>query len=59
MRTSHFRGRLKSKVQPHVKNMYGFVGTDKPKDIQSNINLVNELKYEFNFIYKVCFLFFL
>jgi hypothetical protein len=55
-RGSHFRGQMKSKVQPLVKSLYGFtaLGT-KPKSINNNIRLARELKDKFSFVYAVSF----
>jgi hypothetical protein len=55
LQTSHFRGRLKSKVQPHIQNAYGFVVPDTPKTLQDNITLVNVLKDNYHFTYRVRF----
>jgi hypothetical protein len=54
-RSSHFRGRIKTKVQPLVKSMYGFSAFDKPRSIDHNIRLARELKDKFSFVYAVCF----
>jgi hypothetical protein len=54
-RSSHFRGRIKTKVQPLVKSMYGFSTFGKPRSIDHNIRLAWELKDKFSFVYAVCF----
>ena len=56
-RSSHFRGRIKTKVQPLVKAMYGFIANSKEKEY--NKALAGELKDGYNFIYAVgCLSFF-
>ena len=52
-RSSHFRGRVKTKVQPLVKTMYGFAGNSKSTSIDYNIKLARELKNAFGFVYAV------
>jgi hypothetical protein len=54
-RSSHFRGRVKSKVQPHIKNMYGFCSVSKPRAVENNVRLVRKLKEKFTFVYAVRF----
>jgi Domain of unknown function (DUF6532) len=52
-RGSHFRGRIKTKIRPHVKTMYGFSSSGKPSAIEKNVKLARELKKEFAFYYAV------
>jgi len=52
-RGSHFRGRIKTKVQPLVKSMYGFAAVSKPKAVDHNVKLARALKDKFGFIYAV------
>ncbi|KAH9972696.1 hypothetical protein BJV77DRAFT_1131087 [Russula vinacea] len=50
-RSSHLRGRVKSKIQPHIKNLYGFHPVSRPRAVEHNIRLARKLKEKFTFLY--------
>jgi Domain of unknown function (DUF6532) len=56
IRSSHFRGRVKTKVEPLVKTMYAFIPNSKQRNGNANYNieLARELKDKFGFVYAVC-----
>lgn len=58
-RSSHLRGRVKSKIQPHIKNLYGFHPVSRPRAVEHNIRLARKLKEKFTFLYAVRSLFLL
>lgn len=51
----HFHGWIKTRVQPLVKNMYGFIKCGKQRGIDHNVRLAHELKHKSAFVYAVCF----
>lgn len=55
-RAPQVRGELKTKVRPLVEVMYGFEGGYKNGTARKNAELVDELKEEYAFVYKVSFL---
>jgi hypothetical protein len=56
--SSHLRGRVKSKIQPHIKNLYGFYPVSRPRAVEHNVRLARKLKAKFAFVYAVCFFIF-
>ncbi|TDL21927.1 hypothetical protein BD410DRAFT_700563, partial [Rickenella mellea] len=54
-RAPQVRGELKTKVRPLVAVMYGFEDSYKNGTARKNAELVDELKEEYAFVYKVFF----
>lgn len=53
-RGSHLRGEIKTKVKPLVASMYGFEVPTNETIHARNRKLVEELKEQYTFLYKVC-----
>jgi hypothetical protein len=52
-RGSHLRGEIKTKVKPLIASMYGFEVPTNETIRARNRKLVEELKEEYTFLYKV------